>query len=102
MVLSKVAREKLKCRSVAACAEQERLLQTVQAQASSSIGEPHEYGIMVECDGVLVDIHKDCHRVAFNQAFEVCTPCLADRHAPQVLACVTVLGLHAIIMQGHL
>lgn len=26
---------------------------------------------MVECDGVLVDIHKDAHRVAFNKAFEV-------------------------------
>ncbi len=26
---------------------------------------------MIEVDGVLVDIHKDCHRVAFNQAFEV-------------------------------
>lgn len=39
---------------------------------STSIGEPHQYGLMIECDGVLVDIHKDCHRVAFNKAFEVC------------------------------
>lgn len=38
---------------------------------STSIGEPHQYGLMIECDGVLVDIHKDCHRVAFNKAFEV-------------------------------
>lgn len=37
---------------------------------STSIGEPHQYGLMIECDGVLVDIHKDCHRVAFNKAFE--------------------------------
>jgi len=42
----------------------------VRAQ-SSSIGQPHTYGLMIEVDGVLVDIHKDCHRVAFNQAFEV-------------------------------
>ncbi|DBB09328.1 TPA: hypothetical protein ACH3X3_007907 [Trebouxia sp. C0006] len=41
----------------------------VRAQ-SSSIGHPHTYGLMIEVDGVLVDIHKDCHRVAFNQAFE--------------------------------
>lgn len=39
---------------------------------STSIGESHQYGLMIECDGVLVDIHKDCHRVAFNKAFEVC------------------------------
>ena len=39
---------------------------------STRNGEPHQYGLMIECDGVLVDIHKDCHRVAFNKAFEVC------------------------------
>ena len=41
------------------------------AQSTSNV-EPHQYGLMIECDGVLVDIHKDCHRVAFNKAFEVC------------------------------
>ena len=40
------------------------------AQSTSS-GQPIKYGMMIECDGVLVDIHKDCHRVAFNMAFEV-------------------------------
>lgn len=44
----------------------------VKANAqSTSIGQPLKYGLMIECDGVLVDIHKDCHRVAFNMAFEV-------------------------------
>lgn len=37
----------------------------------TSTGQPLKYGLMIECDGVLVDIHKDCHRVAFNMAFEV-------------------------------
>ena len=43
----------------------------LRAAQSTSIGQPHQYGLMIECDGVLVDIHKDCHRVAFNMAFEV-------------------------------
>lgn len=43
------------------------------SQVISQLGGSHPYGLMVECDGVLVDIHKDAHRVAFNQAFEVCS-----------------------------
>lgn len=26
-------------------------------------------GLLLECDGVLVDVHRDAHRVAFNEAF---------------------------------
>ena len=26
-------------------------------------------GLLLECDGVMVDVHRDAHRVAFNQAF---------------------------------
>lgn len=47
--------------------------QRLQA-GTSQLSSSHPYGLMVECDGVLVDIHKDAHRVAFNQAFEVATP----------------------------
>lgn len=52
------------------CAEQ-RLRHVLVNSLSTSVGPPHQYGLMIECDGVLVDIHKDCHRVAFNKAFEV-------------------------------
>ena len=49
---------------------------------------------MIEVDGVLVDIHKDCHRVAFNQAFEVSdamSPCICQLthsgvHKPESMA----------------
>eukprot|EP00894_Picocystis_sp_ML_P005355 jgi/Pico_ML_1/55872/g1493.t1 len=27
-------------------------------------------GLLLECDGVMVDVHRDAHRVAFNQAFQ--------------------------------
>ena len=52
------------------CAGAAHTSSRVNAQSTSN-EQPHPYGLMIECDGVLVDIHKDCHRVAFNQAFEV-------------------------------
>lgn len=36
----------------------------VRARAS------HAMGLLLECDGVMVDVHRDAHRVAFNQAFQ--------------------------------
>ena len=30
-----------------------------------------QYGLLIECDGVLCDTHREGHRVAFNRAFSV-------------------------------
>lgn len=49
----------------------QRQAQMKATALSTGTGQPLKYGLMIECDGVLVDIHKDCHRVAFNMAFEV-------------------------------
>lgn len=59
------------CISVLLASAGQRPAQLRATAPSTSIGQPHQYGLMIECDGVLVDIHKDCHRVAFNMAFEV-------------------------------
>ena len=50
------------------------VLKRGQLVEASQVGSTHPYGLIVECDGVLVDIHKDAHRVAFNKAFEVTLP----------------------------
>jgi hypothetical protein len=38
------------------------------------------YCVVIECDGVLMDVHNDGHRRAFNAAFEVRRP--ARRRPP--------------------
>lgn len=38
----------------------------------SELRQGAEIGVLLECDGVLVDVHMYGHRVAFNRAFAVC------------------------------
>ena len=75
---------------------------TVRAQ-SSSIGQPHKYGLMIEVDGVLVDIHKDCHRVAFNQAFEVslaaCYVSVQLNHGAWLIPATAYGVLHGLLQE---
>lgn len=40
-------------------------------RVSASAAESPRLGLLIECDGVLVDTHMDGHRVAFNRAFGV-------------------------------
>ena len=35
------------------------------------MAEGSPIGILLECDGVLIDAHREGHRVAFNRAFTV-------------------------------
>ena len=42
----------------------------VRAAAADQVSKP-ETGLLVECDGVLCDTHREGHRVAFNRAFSV-------------------------------
>jgi len=48
----------------------------VRAVAADQVSKP-ETGLLVECDGVLCDTHREGHRVAFNRAFSV-----SSRRAP--------------------
>lgn len=63
------------CRAVgggstaAAAARQRAALLRAAAAEGSGVGGP--LGIIIECDGALVDAHGEGHRVAFNRAFEV-------------------------------
>ncbi|KAK9807404.1 hypothetical protein WJX73_000842 [Symbiochloris irregularis] len=49
---------------------QSRRLQRVAAHAGIVMQGPQNIGLLIECDGVLLDVHKDGHRVAFNRAFQ--------------------------------
>lgn len=77
----------------------------LRAAQSTSIGQPHQYGLMIECDGVLVDIHKDCHRVAFNMAFQVCL-CLVQckaAHSPCTpLLPICNMPAHSVLCSEYL
>ena len=42
----------------------------VQAAEDGQDSKP-QYGLLLECDGVLCDTHREGHRVAFNRAFSV-------------------------------
>ncbi|KAK9901645.1 hypothetical protein WJX75_006354 [Coccomyxa subellipsoidea] len=44
-----------------------RTCRAIRPCASSTGRAP--FGLLLECDGVLIDTHKDGHRVAFNSAF---------------------------------
>lgn len=44
----------------------------VRAAEASQDSKP-QYGLLIECDGVLCDTHREGHRVAFNRAFSVST-----------------------------
>lgn len=55
--------------SAAAAARQRAALLRAAAAEGSGVGGP--LGIIIECDGALVDAHGEGHRVAFNRAFEV-------------------------------
>lgn len=42
---------------------------------------PQNIGLLIECDGVLLDVHKDGHRVAFNRAFQVSSHLVQRQHS---------------------
>ncbi len=51
------------------CRRGRRTCRSIRTCASSGGGP--SFGLLLECDGVLVDTHNDGHRVAFNRAFSV-------------------------------
>ena len=50
-----------------------RVGRQLHVAASGSGGEqpPAKHCVVIECDGGLLDVHTEGHRVAFNKAFEV-------------------------------
>ena len=51
------------------CRKSRRTSRAIRPSAGGAARAP--FGLLLECDGVLVDTHKDGHRVAFNSAFSV-------------------------------
>ena len=50
------------------------LLRAAAAEGSDA-GAGGPLGVIIECDGALVDAHGEGHRVAFNRAFSVRVLC---------------------------
>lgn len=65
------------------CHRSSRQTQSLQCRSSASDGalgpsaEP-KYCVVLECDGILMDVHNDGHREAFNRAFDVSSALLSQ------------------------
>ena len=63
----------------------------MRAAEASQDSKP-QYGLLIECDGVLCDTHREGHRVAFNRAFSV-SPSASYVHVTLLLVSCSYGGM---------